>query len=85
MNFRPQNTQSAENLGAHWTGAFRELSCMSTLCIPCNLWSKKMRGIGPQNTQSAQNLSGRGLGRMYQLFGDEMDVLIEELNGELTA
>jgi type I restriction enzyme R subunit len=26
-----------------------------------------------------------GLGKMYQLFGDDMDALIEELNGELTA
>lgn len=26
-----------------------------------------------------------GLGKMYQLFGDDMDVLIDELNGELTA
>lgn len=26
-----------------------------------------------------------GLGKMYQLFGDDMDSLIEELNGELTA
>lgn len=26
-----------------------------------------------------------GLGKMYQLFGDNMDTLIDELNGELTA
>jgi type I restriction enzyme R subunit len=26
-----------------------------------------------------------GLGRMYELFGDEMDGLIGEMNGELAA
>lgn len=26
-----------------------------------------------------------GLGKMHQLFGDQMDELIEELNGELVA
>lgn len=26
-----------------------------------------------------------GLGKMHQLFGNEMDGLIEELNGELVA
>jgi type I restriction enzyme R subunit len=26
-----------------------------------------------------------GLGKMHQLFGDQMDVLIDELNGELVA
>ena len=50
--------------------------------------------IRPQNTQSAQSLSQNrfsdeaslsGLGKMYQLIGDDMDTLIEELNGELTA
>ncbi len=31
-------------------------------------------------------LSGQGgLGKMYELFGDEMDGLIEELNGVLVA
>lgn len=81
MIFGPQNTQNTRNLVRR-----REPQhILSTLCVPCNLWLKNSRRIGPQNTQSAQNASECGLGKIYKLFGDDLDALIEELNGELTA
>jgi len=55
MNFRPQNTQSAQILRVHRMGALRELSCATILCIPCNLWSNNSRRIEPRNTQSARS------------------------------
>ncbi|GBL45708.1 type I restriction-modification system, restriction subunit R [Sulfuriferula multivorans] len=43
------------------------------------------RGIEPDDFEYAPFAQEGGLGRVYQLFGDELNTLIEQLNESLAA
>ncbi|MBZ0096870.1 MAG: hypothetical protein K8H75_16060 [Sulfuricella sp.] len=43
------------------------------------------RGIEPDNFEYAPFAQKGGLGKVYQLFGDELNSLIEQLNESLAA
>ena len=42
-------------------------------------------GIEPDDFEYAPFAQECGLGRVYQLFGDELNILIEQLNESLAA
>lgn len=42
-------------------------------------------GVEPDDFEYAPFAQERGLGKVHQLFGSELDRLIEELNGVLVA
>ncbi len=43
------------------------------------------RGIEPDDFEYAPFAQQGGLGKVYQLFGDELNTLIEQLNESLAA